>query len=335
MIDHDRIFKELLTTFFVEFIEFFYPEMLQYLDTSVLEFLDKEIFTDVTSGEKFEADIVVKTRFRDTPSFFLILVEPQAQVRDDPPFPERIFRYFALLHFKYRLPVYPIVLFSYDTAERVEPDSYRVAFPDFDVLQFNYRVIQLRRLNWRDYAGVVNPVASALLVKMGMAQAERPEVRLASLRTLPPLQLNPARQELILGFINTYLKLTTAEEARFQAELAQLAPTEQEKTMELMTMGMEKGIEKGMTMGIEKGMTMGMEKGVQQGQADLVILLLNRQLGTLDTPASDRIRALQVPQLADLAVALLDFNRMDDLYAWLDNHPSDEPPSSPESNGNV
>jgi hypothetical protein len=339
MIDHDRIFKELLTTFFVEFIELFYPEMLHYLDTSMLEFLDKEIFTDVTSGEKFEADIVVKTRFRDTPSFFLILVEPQAQVRDDPPFPERIFRYFALLHFKYRLPVYPIVLFSYDTAERVEPDSYRVAFPDFDVLQFNYRVIQLRRLNWRDYAGIVNPVAGALLVKMGMATAERPEVRLASLRTLPPLQLNPARQELILGFINTYLKLTVDEEARFQAELAQLEPTEQEKTMELMTMGMEKGIEKGMTMGmekgIEKGMEKGMEKGIQQGQTDLVILQLNRRLGTLDAPTTDRIRALRVPQLADLAVALLDFGSRDDLQAWLDSHPPAASDDSETSNGNT
>ncbi len=195
------------------------------------------------------------------------------------------------------------------------------------MLQFNYRVIQLRRLNWRDYAGVINPVAGALLVKMGMAKAERPDVRLASVRTLSLLQLNPARQELILGFINTYLKLTAAEEVRFQAELAQLEPTEQEKTMELMTMGMEKGI--------EKGMTMGMEKGVQQGQADLVILQLNRQIGTLNTSTSDRIRSLRVPQLADLAVALLDFDRMDDLYAWLDSHPSDTPPSSTESNGNV
>jgi len=208
---------------------------------------------------------------------------------------------------------------------------YRVAFPDFDVLQFNYRVIQLRRLNWRDYAGIVNPVAGVLLVKMGMAKAERPEVRPASLRTLPPLHLNPARQELILGFINTYLKLTTAEEARFQAELAQLEPTEQEETMELMTMGMEKG----MTMGMEKGMTMGMEKGIQQGQADLVILQLNRRIGTLDAPTTDRIRALPVPQLADLAVALLDFGSLDDLHAWLDSHPPAASDDSEASNGNT
>lgn len=323
MIDHDRIFKELLTTFFVEFLDLFYPEVLRYLDTSTLEFLDKEIFTDVTSGEKFEADIVVKTRFRDTPSFFLVLVETQAQVRDDPPFPERMFRYFALLHFKYRLPVYPIVLFSYDTVDRIEPASYRVAFPDYDVLQFNYRVIQLRRLNWRDYAGVVNPVASALLVKMGMAKDERPEVRLASVRALPPLHLTPARLELILGFINTYLKLNAVEESRFQAALAQLEPAEKEVTMELMTMGMEKGI----TMGMEKGL----EKGIQQGQANLVILMLTRRFGTLDAQTTGHIRELMVPQLEELAVALLDFTQIDDLYAWLDRNPPAEPSFPAES----
>jgi hypothetical protein len=30
--DHDRLFKELLTTFFVEFIELFFPELAEGLD---------------------------------------------------------------------------------------------------------------------------------------------------------------------------------------------------------------------------------------------------------------------------------------------------------------
>ena len=51
MIDHDRLFKELLTTFFVEFLELFFPEVAAYLEPDSLEFLDKEVFTDVTSGE--------------------------------------------------------------------------------------------------------------------------------------------------------------------------------------------------------------------------------------------------------------------------------------------
>ena len=52
MIDHDRLFKDLITTFFVEFLELFFPEMLRYLDTSQLEFLDKELVTDVTGGSE-------------------------------------------------------------------------------------------------------------------------------------------------------------------------------------------------------------------------------------------------------------------------------------------
>jgi hypothetical protein len=31
-IDHDELFKKLLTTFFVEFIELFLPELAAYLD---------------------------------------------------------------------------------------------------------------------------------------------------------------------------------------------------------------------------------------------------------------------------------------------------------------
>jgi hypothetical protein len=60
MIDHDRLFKELITTFFIEFIELFFPQVTQYLDSDYLEFLDKELFTDVTTGEKQEVDLIAK-----------------------------------------------------------------------------------------------------------------------------------------------------------------------------------------------------------------------------------------------------------------------------------
>jgi hypothetical protein len=45
MIDHDRLFKELITTFFWEFI----PEMAAYLEPDSITFLDKELFTDIKS----------------------------------------------------------------------------------------------------------------------------------------------------------------------------------------------------------------------------------------------------------------------------------------------
>jgi hypothetical protein len=62
MIDHDRIFKELIKTFFVEFVELFLPDVYVDLDQGSIEFLDKEVFTDVTSGEKHEVDLIVKAR---------------------------------------------------------------------------------------------------------------------------------------------------------------------------------------------------------------------------------------------------------------------------------
>ncbi len=64
MIDHDRLFKELLSTFFWEFIELFFPAVSTYLETDSITFLDKELFTDVTTEERREVDLVVKARFR-------------------------------------------------------------------------------------------------------------------------------------------------------------------------------------------------------------------------------------------------------------------------------
>lgn len=79
MIDYDRLFKELLTTFFVEFLELFFPQVIAYLEPSSITFLDKEIFTDITAGEQYEADLVVQVKFREQETFFLIHVENQGQ----------------------------------------------------------------------------------------------------------------------------------------------------------------------------------------------------------------------------------------------------------------
>ena len=146
--DHDRLFKELLTTFFWEFVEAFLPEVATYLDPASLVFLDKEVFTDVTQGERHEVDLVVRGRFKDHDSFFLIHVENQAHPQAA--FGRRMFRYFARLHEAHGLPVYPVVVFSHDRPQS-EPDRYEVRFPDRTVLDFRYRVIQLRRLSWRRF----------------------------------------------------------------------------------------------------------------------------------------------------------------------------------------
>src|SRR5437660_4958273 len=81
VIDHDRLFKELLTTFFTDFLDLFLPELSAYLDRSSVVFLDKEVFTDVTAGTRHEADLVAKASFRGQASFFLMHLEHQAQTQ--------------------------------------------------------------------------------------------------------------------------------------------------------------------------------------------------------------------------------------------------------------
>ncbi len=90
MIDHDRLFKELISTFFIEFIELFFPDLLTYLEPSSLTFLDKEVFTDVTAGEKYETDLLVQAQFQGQSSYFLIHIENQAKSQTN--FNKRMFR---------------------------------------------------------------------------------------------------------------------------------------------------------------------------------------------------------------------------------------------------
>ena len=142
MPDHDRLFKELLTTFFVEFLELFLPELAAQLDRPSVVFLDKEVFTDVTGGQRHEVDLLVQARLRGENSCFLVHVENQAQVQ--PRFAKRMFRYFARIHEKHDLPIYPIALFSHES-QRPEPDCASGNIHQLPALCLRSRLGLLRR----------------------------------------------------------------------------------------------------------------------------------------------------------------------------------------------
>jgi len=316
MIDHDRLFKELLSTFFLDFLDLFYPEVVTRVDPGSLVFLDKETFTDVTSGERHVVDLLVKARLQGQDSFFLVHVETQATPRAG--FGARMFRYFARLHEKHELPVYPVALFSYDTATRIEPESYEVGFPDLEVLRFRFRTIQLARLPWREFLARPNPVAAALMAKMLFAVEERPKVKAECLRLLATLRLDPARMKLISGFVDTYLRLSPAEDTLFREEVAATAPEQREAVMEIVTSWMEEGIRQGLERGLEKGLEQGLEQGRRREAAGLVLRQLSRRFGPLDATLSERIIALPLEAAEDLGEALLDFREISGLSAWLD-----------------
>ncbi|MDD5037605.1 MAG: Rpn family recombination-promoting nuclease/putative transposase [Methylococcaceae bacterium] len=64
----------------------------------------------------------------------------------------------------------------------------------------------------------------------------------------------------------------------------------------------------------------GRQEGRQQEGSALVLRLLTRRLGKLDAQHIGRIQALGIPLLEDLAEALLEFEVLSDLDAWLKAH---------------
>ena len=291
MIDHDELFKKLLTTFFVEFIELFLPEVAAYLDRDSVVFLPQEYFADTTTGERRKIDILAQVKFRGQDTGFLIHLENQSYDQDH--LDRRMLFYFARLYQKFLLPIYPIVVFSFDYPLRAQSQQHTVTFPDLKVLEFNFAVIQLNRLNWRDFLQHHNPVAAALMSKMRIARKDRPKVKAECLRVLATLKLDPARTELISGFVDTYLKLNATEETIFQEEIDRMGLAEQEEVMEIVTSWMV------------------------EGEVKIVIKQLNHRLKGLNPSLEERVRRLPVEQVEALCEALLDFSSEADLVNWL------------------
>ncbi len=241
-IDHDKLFKELISTFFLEFLDLFLPDVAKIIDPDSVKFLQQEYFVDFQEGEEKIIDLLAEVKQLGETAAFLIHIEPQSTSRSI--FPARMFFYFALLHQFYQKRIYPIALFSYDKPEKAAKSSYSIEFPDFKVLEFNFKSIQLNRLDWRDYLDRPNPVAAALMSKMKIAKADRPKVKAECLRLMVTLKLDPARSRLISKFVDTYLQLDGKEKQTFQAEIAKLDLNQKEKIMETLTSWEREGMEK-------------------------------------------------------------------------------------------
>ncbi|HLS09094.1 transposase [Lentibacillus sp.] len=233
---HDLLFKDLIQTFFQEFIDVFFPDVHRHIDYHAAKLLSEEVHTDLHEGKTRRLDIVVETKLKGEDSVIIVHVEPQSYAQSD--FHERMFHYYSLLYNKYCKPIVPIAVFRYDE-KRYEQDTFTIAFPFFHVLTFNFLKLELRKKNWRDYITSDNPAAAALLSKMGYTDNERVEVKKEFLRMLMRMQLNPAKEKMIYGFFESYLKLNEKEEEKLREEIGKTK--DGEKIMEYTISYEEKG----------------------------------------------------------------------------------------------
>ena len=211
-------------------------------------------------------------------------------------------------------------MFSFQTPEEPEPDEYRIDFPDLAVLSFRFRVVQLNQMAWQDFEKRTNPILAALMANMRRGPQEGARVKLACLRMLAKLQLDPARRELVSVFVDSYLELTMEEEEQLGTELQELQPQEKESVMEIVTSWMKKGLEQGRVEGRQEGRQEGRLEGRKEGGRTVLLRQLRKRLGDLDPTIEKQIESLSADRLEQLGEALLDFSSLADLDAWLQSH---------------
>ncbi|PSF34930.1 hypothetical protein C7H19_18150 [Aphanothece hegewaldii CCALA 016] len=68
---------------------------------------------------------------------------------------------------------------------------------------------------------------------------------------------------------------------------------------------------------LAKGEVKGKAEGIQEGEARMILRLLNRRFGQIRPEVSQQIQSLSVEQLEGLGEALLDFTGESDLRTWL------------------
>ncbi|MFC5406748.1 hypothetical protein [Cohnella soli] len=113
-------------------------------------------------------------------------------------------------------------------------------------------------MNWRTFVDSDNPVATALLAKMGYNDTERKELRAAYLRMILKLKkkFDDARIALIMSVADTYFVPDQEQDEVILKELREQYPEEGDAIMELMPAwkrwGYEEGIEEGMAKGKEE-----------------------------------------------------------------------------------
>lgn len=271
---HDEAFKKLLQTFFAEFIALFLPDLDKLLDYSQTRLLMQELLVDIVGEEARHLDLLLETRYRALDAFILVHLEPQSYRQDD--FHERMFIYFGRLferHRKVHKLIIPIAIFTTESG-RDEPDVFTMAIPQHEIVRFHYLKVELAKVNWRQFVESDNPVAAALLAKMGYNEKDKREMRSAYLRMILRLRkrLDDARLALLMSVADLYFEPDPRQDEAVLRELLDQYPEEGEAIMELMPAwkrwGYEEGIEEGLQKGKEVGKAEGKAEGKLEGKAE-------------------------------------------------------------------
>ncbi len=174
------------------------------------------MFIDFPDGERREADVVAKLEtFDGSPE--LVLIHVEVQLRPEREFEARMFEYYALLWSRYKIPIFPIILYLHGGDVGTSQEEYHVKLFGRDVLRFRYESVRLERLNAEEYLRQGGPVGAALAALMDRSSsADIERLRASMMQQVVTSELDEARQFLLVNIIETYFELSDAQIERYQ-----------------------------------------------------------------------------------------------------------------------
>ncbi|GAC1447780.1 MAG: hypothetical protein PVSMB4_03910 [Ktedonobacterales bacterium] len=234
--DHDQLFKAVLTAQLAPFLALFLPMEAAQLDLAQARFVDKELFAAPPMGPSREVDILADVPLLasgasgNRPSdhaLVAILIEVQSQ--REPGFVWRNLEYYTLLRRIRGLPVFPIALFPLDDVlgqergQRPRTGYERVVQRDevlgHTPLQFEFLAVTLRALDASVYLAQPQALAGALAARMPpAAHTPRSRHKLACLRRIiegDGVDRSETRA-LLADVVETYLPLKGREAEQFE-----------------------------------------------------------------------------------------------------------------------
>ncbi|QUS59986.1 DUF4351 domain-containing protein [Synechocystis sp. PCC 7338] len=273
------------------------PESWAHWITGDTSIQFQEILNSELQWIERESDILLKVSSPEWGDFILL---NELQLRYDARMPRRMRAYSALVEEKYGLPVYPVLINILSPRETVKiPHRYETEIMGLTAHQ-DYRVINL----WEIEAEVVfQQNLSSLLPFMPILKGGNSERNLRqallSLRTDPVLtDLEP----LLSFFASFVLDIPLVQQImRWDMTVLRESPWYNEILKE----------------GLERGNELDLQQGRQEGEANVLICLLKRQLGELTASQEQRVKRLSIARLEDLGEVLLDFTAPADLEQFL------------------
>jgi hypothetical protein len=257
--------KETLTLFLKEYFELFFPDLADKINFGTARFLDKELnaLFEEAGDKRLQKDrqriadalILVEVLAGMTEEQVLIYWEHQGAKPQE--IQRRVFHCFCGVFFKFKKPVFPVVMFT-DPARWRKPveRTCRIEIFGRPVNDFAYQQIKLKHIPAEEFEkkAAENPLAAAYLPLTDYPKKDRPLIKAKAVKGIAGVEKGP-RRSVLYSLIDHSLPLDPAEEKAFQ-EIIQENPSFQEAKMlqSIEEVGMEKGLEKGRKEGMEKGM---------------------------------------------------------------------------------